>query len=1045
MAGNNVPKGNAKKARPDKKAKPAKEKKVIDRTKWHMKIEDSERSPDPNVVDKVYLEPYFDVDPLKHCTEGDKGVKEWPEWIKTFDCHNVTPETIAISLFGRDKTVYGTIYHNKPGGGKNYPEYIAAQASDDLVFWILPEILEPMGVFTTPMTNHPVLASITSRYNKDVFTNNTSTEVLDEAQREEMDTVTVETMDKHSAYEHRAGRKYHLYSRCCSNICGAKIPANPQFCSIAYINLLVCTPTEVSESLKTSRYYQFEKRSDQPNEYRPKEFKCKDKNLAKYEEWPPIPVGDPTKGFLDHDKFAPSSLLQVKCVVERVNPHSRGCSQSMRCHQTWVMDMENGGSGTLPLEFPINSIFKDVYNKYVSEVSSRSKTNGVGFRITNGYNDYVPNSEGENVSLDYPYDNRCQLPFPPPFNAPQREQKLVDPMDHFFAMVRFTFWLINNLDCPSEFTSRHLEMGQVYPPVLTKDLDPVHLYLKDAVGLQGGHAVGKNVGKKDPVPQVFHSDFHGFRKSDLESESSDEESDDDDGDLKPKAKSNDDEDMDEHLPVWSHPKLKNCTKPGSILVPISQEGRNLLFPLGFGYPDRHRRINVEYGSALFIQGDTVHCGDIIPADKVNKIGARNRPVWNPAFHCYLDSYYIHRITSKIAITTDINVIRKEHLRDIARIGQYTHDILSPIWPKLKAVASCGVEAIKNRMLKDLQAVNIILFQDHAPEEPGTSHHETSSSEEDHVPSAAKAATSGFSIPGTETVSADPKAAEIANTGSVNADPTAGEEVTTDPEAVEKVTTGTATANPTAAGKKNNDPKAAEKATTATNTADLEEAAKDASGKGVTPSLTPRAASATGVASALSVHTHAFGEEEFKRFLDDPNAHPPPGFTPEKDWSCTESLGDETLEKRYKSLLHKKNVAKKKLMTKEGKDLKKLEALKMGRTRKKAFLESIRGKPKLTTDEFNSIAAANTPPPPATMMAPGRHRLQIGGGVVSGAVKKRNQSEDDEEYDDSPDSSDNRKRRRTEEDEDYEQEEESPDSQPQKSTRRIQRKSARRCR
>jgi hypothetical protein len=536
-------------------------------------------------------------------------------------------------------------------------------------------------------------------------------------------------------------------------------------------------------------------------------------------------------------------------------------------------------------------------------------------------------------------------------------------------MLRFVLWFINHHDCDDQFTHRHLELGQVFPPKRRDELPEAHLYFSDTVGIYGGANTSEGLRLPEPIPQPFHTDFVGWTNKQLEQlkqrlnqvledrqkqykkavvreETSEEEGDATDHDqesgddsvtgdsnsaseedAKPKARGkpksqaksnpvldNDSEDEEEYLedknPVWEHPYLDHLFKPGSFLAPVTLEGRGILVPKGFGFPMQHRRVFAEFGEGVYLSADTVHAGEVIPESCQNKIDglSKSRPQWRPGFHCYIDSIFIRRGSNQFAITQDLSILRKEHLNDYARIPGRGPNMLGPLWDKVFSLAKTDNKEIRTYLTKEVHTINSILY-DSSPRE--VFHH--AEKEIDSV--------SPTTLPADQ------------ETTVTNQD-TSGRSITGGANAATTFQTP-ATAPIVSRGRTAND-----------HSSIAELPGRSVVEQGKDPVVTRQGESRMAIEETPKPEdnedTLELNENLFQMIMESDD-FVPPDFAGEDEISAASSMGDAKLEAKWIKLQRKKLVQKKKLTVPENQTFIKLKRHRDNHKRKKKFVKHIKSK------------------------------------------------------------------------------------------------------
>lgn len=407
-----------------------------------------------------------------------------------------------------------------------------------------------------------------------------------------------------------------IYCSKCMNF-GASDPDKLRGCAIAKVKFYAYTKAEVQKNIESNNYL----------------------------PWP------------DSDVKAYKNPVQGFLYAQEVYLHDKVCTGDPEEKVTYVMDPENGGSGVYVTSFPQDKVFRNVFSNLLERInkcqSLQEKGRPNGDTITNGYK-----------NMEYPHDNRFQIPLPPPKTMKMYKSKLIIK-DYLRAMRRYCICVLANMNATAEFDNAQLTKELVYPHPQPNKHNQPHLYIVQPNLVGGGHCL------TNYLRQTFHCDINHHREK------------------------QEDGDTAEITPVSDNPALQGKTKPFAGIAALEGK-RTICFPHSFNFPTRTRERTIKQDKMMLLSGDTVHAG-IVYVDRRRPAGSsphQSGPKiikWYMSLHVECHSKHHDHKDNSFEVCYNPLLIDPRHYKDMQKCEGVPENTLPLLWPLLNQVASGGTD------------------------------------------------------------------------------------------------------------------------------------------------------------------------------------------------------------------------------------------------------------------------------------------------------------------------------------------------------------------
>ena len=599
----------------------------------------------PKKKPKTATECNWDCDPLNYL-DAEKNL---PRWATVVEPANTNSQNFATALMagpqGDGDFVYSSIYY-VPQKVMDMDEKVLdnsfrKKTAEDMALVVLPCIAKDAGYRNPGVNgNSNCFKGMQKHSGKDA-----------------------EAQAGHNCFEYKKNQTVNHYCMNCSDFtCQWQ---DSSYCLILRSKLFPVSDEEALENLKAGKYYVFNDLADVPRKYTPKLYMDK---LPK-DTWPPIPIGPfnekldakkqfvPVSWVLDQLKNHGGGLIQTKAKIIHAYPHPAQCREPVDLRLWKTIDPENFGSGMFLLDgYPTHAIWMDLFEKLIEAIESRPIDQPLGERITNGLD-------------SYPYDNRVQISLPVQPSEPVIGS-LVDALSMLRAMRRHVLWVLNFMGFPDHFTHEHLKLGVAYPSARCQiDVD-VHTSFNGFKLLAGGHSDTQQQRKAGftnySVPPPFHCDHPHLARGSRNSSAL--------------------------VPVSLLPELNGLVKPSTTIIPVTSQGRTIEFPMGYGLQDAQHELKIDMGSGVYMTGDTIHRGTIIP----QKGGRSTKQDWNCAVFVNMDSSHYKRPDNKIWIPRDPTLLSVDQFSLYAGIDDYAKQMVNHCSKHLTTAAKYGPKTVQQQ-------------------------------------------------------------------------------------------------------------------------------------------------------------------------------------------------------------------------------------------------------------------------------------------------------------------------------------------------------------
>ncbi len=314
--------------------------------------------------------------------------------------------------------------------------------------------------------------------------------------------------------------------------------------------------------------------------------------------------------------------MYISAKVLSLYPHCQQCTTPWKSRRNYLMDREYGGSGYIIVPFPTTDLlFQPTqlpldYSDQQLDQNSWSHNDGTEWSAYEGMVQHLHQVgiEGDhggtkidNHTADfngtYRYDERYYIELDNIADDPDLVAKYhIDGAKyvarHGILQSRISLWYANTMNLPTEF-------GNFADIRLTKCPDhTIGNYNIDKYGPKNEHHL------KLAVPTLLFGgkegdgvdcDDYGYSHQPIHKDFCDTE---------------------DSYSVSTNPRLSGRGKPGSLMIPLSSTGRDILIG-GF-------LIHVHFGQAIFFLGDCPHAGASIPA-------SHDDQECHPSLHLYVVS------------------------------------------------------------------------------------------------------------------------------------------------------------------------------------------------------------------------------------------------------------------------------------------------------------------------------------------------------------------------------------------------------------------------
>jgi len=331
--------------------------------------------------------------------------------------------------------------------------------------------------------------------------------------------------------------------------------------------------------------------------------------------------------------------IRVSAKVLSLYPHCQQCTEPLEHRRNYLMDRENGGGGYIIVPFPTTELLfqrtqlPPEYSDQDLDPNSLSPNDGKEWSHIKGIVQHLNevgidgnhggtkiDNHTKDFQLEYPFDKRFFIdldnidPDDPEVAAMYQIDAAQYADRHAILKARIALWYANTMNLATEI-GNFSDIKHNQCPAHTIGYYDSHkhgpkyeCHLKfDTPTILFGGKEGDGVPPDDyGYHQPFHKDFCDTDK----------------------------------FSVSYNPSLSGHGKPGSLMIPLSSQGRNILIDGTL----RH----VQFGQAIFFVGDTPHAGYTSPAS----LYVNNE--CHPALHTYVVSH--HHDVDVNEFELDVNLI-----------------------------------------------------------------------------------------------------------------------------------------------------------------------------------------------------------------------------------------------------------------------------------------------------------------------------------------------------------------------------------------------------